>query len=122
MMMMNGMSGGHGMIQGMNSMNQGMNMGMNGMQGVDAYNQMGNMAMNGHAGIANMANMPGMMPGSGFESILGNFASVAITLMFWVLLIGGTVFLARGLWELFKPKNVVESAPIIATKKVQVVE
>ncbi|SDD71894.1 hypothetical protein [Sporomusa acidovorans] len=111
---MNGMN--QGMNMGMNGMNQGMNMGMNGMQGVDAYNQMGNMTMNGHAGIANMASMPGMMPGSGFESILSNFASIAITLLFWVLLIGGTVFLARGLWELFKPKNPVEAAQVVVTK------
>ncbi|MCM0759555.1 hypothetical protein M7775_13435 [Sporomusa sphaeroides DSM 2875] len=127
MMMMNGMGGmggGQGMSQGMN---QGMNMGMNGMNqgmgvmnhGAGAYNQMGNMAMANNGG---MTNMPGMIPGSGFESILGNLAGIAITLLFWALLIGGTVFLVRGLWEMFKPKNTVATAPVVVAKQVEVLE
>jgi hypothetical protein len=57
--------------------------------------------------MVNMAGMPGMMPGYGFESLLGNLAGMAITLLIWVLFIGGTVFLVKGLWEAFKPKQSV---------------
>ncbi|SMC43999.1 hypothetical protein [Sporomusa malonica] len=121
------------MNQGMGGMNQGMSQGMNGMgqgmgvmnQGVDAYGQMGNMAMYNHGNMANMTNMasmPGMMPGSGFESLLGSLAGIAITLLFWALFIGGSVFLARGLWEVFKTKKAATQAPIIVAKQVEVMD
>ncbi|HWR43467.1 hypothetical protein [Sporomusa sp.] len=131
MMMNQGMN--QGMNIGMGGINQGMSQGMNGIgqgmgvmnHGVDAYGQMSNMAMYNHGNMANMTNMantPGMMPGSGFESLLGSLAGLAITLLFWALLIGGSVFLARGLWEVFKAKKATPQAPVIVAKQVEVLD
>ncbi|MCM0759571.1 hypothetical protein M7775_13515 [Sporomusa sphaeroides DSM 2875] len=135
MMMNQGMN--QGMNMGMGGINQGMSQGMNGMgqgwgwgamnHGADAYGQMSNMGMYNHGNMANMTNMtsmPGMMPGSGFESLLGSLAGIAITLLFWALLIGGTVFLARGLWEVFKTKKTATQNPAstIVAKQVEVLD
>ena len=72
--------------------------------------------------MTNMASMPGMMPSSGFESLLGSLAGIAITLLFWALFIGGSVFLARGLWEVFKTKKAATQAPIMVAKQVEVLD
>ncbi|HML35140.1 hypothetical protein [Sporomusa sphaeroides] len=133
-MMMN-----QGMNMSMGGMNQGMSQGMNGMgqgwgwgwgamnHGADAYGQMSNMGMYNHGNMANMTNMtnmPGMMPGSGFESLLGSLAGIAITLLFWALLIGGSVFLARGLWEVFKTRKTAAQPPasVVVAKQVEVLD
>ncbi|HWR08313.1 hypothetical protein [Sporomusa sp.] len=133
MMMNQGMN--QGMNMGMGGINQGMSQGMNGMgqgmgvmnHGADAYGQMSNMAMYNHGNMGNMTNMasmPGVMPGSGFESLLGSFAGIAITLLFWALFIGGSVFLARGLWEVFKARKTATQPPasVVVAKQVEVLD
>lgn len=124
----------NGMHQGMGYMNQGTNMGANAMNqgmymGTDAmnqgmgymnhtYNHMGNAAMYNNA---NMSAMPGMGSGSGFESFLSTLASFAIPLLFWVLLIAGSVFLAKGLWEMYKTHK-EKTTSVTVAKPVEVME
>ncbi|SDD72253.1 hypothetical protein [Sporomusa acidovorans] len=96
-------------------MNQGMHMGMN--QGT-------NMGMMPQGNMTNMASMPGMMPGSGLEGFLGSILSTGITLLLLAVLVAGTVFLARALWETFKAKQNTTQSPqtVVLAKQVEVLD
>lgn len=116
----------HGMQQGMGYMNQGMNTGIHAMgqgmgymnHGANTYNHMSNAAMYNNA---SMANMPSMSSASGFESFLSTLAGFAIPLLFWVLLIAGSVFLAKGLWEMYKSHK-EKTTSVTVAKPVEVIE
>lgn len=100
-------------------MQMGMGMGMN--QGINGMNQ--GMAMMPQSSM-NMASMPGMMPGTGFEGFLANLLSTGITLLFLSLLVAGTVFLARAFWEVYKAKTTTTQVPaqVVIAKQVEVLD
>lgn len=89
------------MNQNFSAMHQGM-----GPMGV---NVTGNMTS--HAG---MANMPGVMGSTGIEGFLASVFTTVLPLLFWALIIAGTIFLVRGLWDVFKNRKHAEAKSVVS--------